>query len=139
MLAIGLKAICFFAFCDFANTRNQVVCQACGTHPAPKTSLQRVRGISKKPSRKYCFEIPYSDLLLTFLIRTLYRYPYTQIVHSSFHGEPIKEILRAIFLKKKTPRELAKSNVTSLLPQAMFTEHNVFTTSVALVLLVCNH
>ena len=138
MLAIGLKAICFFAFCDFANTRNQVVCQACGTHPAPKTSLQRVRGISKKPSRKYCFEIPYSDLLLTFLIRTLYRYPYTQIVHSSFHGNLSRRFC-ARSSKKKTPRELAKSNVTSLLPQAMFTEHNVFTTSVALVLLVCNH
>ena len=64
--------------------------------------------------------------------------PYTRIVHSSFHEEPIKEILRAIFFKKKR-RELAKSNVTSLLPEAMFTEHNVFTTSVAFALLVCDH
>jgi hypothetical protein len=32
--------------------------------------------------------------------------PYTRIVHSSFHEEPIKEILRAIFFKKKNEGNL---------------------------------
>lgn len=49
-----------------------------------------------------------------------------------------RRFARDLLLKKKR-RELAKSNVTSLLPEAMFTEHNVFTTSVAFALLVCDH
>ena len=84
------------------------------------------------------FEIPYRDLL--------WRYHITLCTDSPAQGscttastENLSVRSFARFLQRSSQKELAESNLVSLLPETTLNEHHAFTTRDTLVLLACSH